>query len=534
MRSLGDAVSALALDEPDVDTIRGSVLPRIWTPPLVTGPPGGCPCGCALTNETSYGFRLIRFADMIGWPFDEWQRFLAIHVGELLPDGRPRFRTLLIIVARQNGKTVFARVLILFWMFVQRVGLTVATHLDRGEAKKSWQSTVDIAEAVEWLKIELPDYHQRLQPGEEDFWNIHDAHYVFKAPNRRAGRGRTINRAHLDELREHYNREAFAAVVGGMRADRYAQLVATSNQGYSNGVVLKSLREAALRYIATGQGDRRLGLIEWSAPEGSLPNDIRALAMANPDLNNRIDAEALLADAETAMAEGGEALDEFYTEYMCLAREVLNPAIDLAVWAARGPKPDRPAIKLADHRDRLAVCLDVSRDNGHVTLAGAAVVDGKVHTGVIAGWESTAAMRRELPGVIEAIRPRVLAWFPKSPTAAVMVELAKPRRGTTTAKRWPPRLVKLVEITSETPAVCMGFAEQIESDELRHDGHALGAAHVGNAVQRPQGELWVFDRRGAGHIDALYAMAGAVHEARALPPPLVPVRTPKTVGTKGK
>lgn len=515
-------MSAPALD--DIDTIRGSVLPRIWTPPLVTGPPGDCPCRCALTPETSYGFRLIRFAEAVGWPFDPWQRFLSIHTGELLPDGRPRFRTLLIIVARQNGKTVWARILILFWMFVQRAGLTVATNLDRGEAKKSWQSTVDIAESVEWLRVELPAYHQRLQPGEEDFWNIHDAHYVFKAPNRRAGRGRTINRGHLDEIREYANRDAFGAVVGAMRADKYAQLVATSNQGYANAVVLKSLRAAALRFIQTGQGDRRLGLIEYSAPEGSRPSDLRALAMANPDLGNRIDAESLLADALTAEAEGGEALDEFFTEYMCIAREAKDPAINPATWGDRGPRPDRPALRLAEHRDRLAVCLDVARDSGHVTLAGAAVVDGKVHAGIITGWDSTAAMRRELPGVIEAIRPRVVAWFPRSPTAAVMVELAKPRAARGTTPRWPPRLVKLAEITTETPAVCMGFVEQIESDALRHDGHQLAAAHITNAVRLAQGAVWVFDRRGTGRIDALYALAGAVHEARALPPPLVPIR----------
>ena len=289
-------------------------------------------------------------------------------------------------------------------------------------------------------------------------------------------------------------------------------------------MILRELRDAALRFIQTGVGDHRLGLIEWSAPDGSRPSDLAALAMANPDLGNRIDPEALLADALTAEAEGGDALDDFYIEYMCIAREVLNPAIDSGIWAERGPKTDRPAIKLAEHRDRLAVCLDVARDNGHVTLAGAVLLDGVVHTGVIAGWESVAAMRRDLPDVIDKIRPRVLAWFPKSPTAAVMVELGTARRGTTTAKRWPPRLVKLSEITTETPAVCMGFAEQIDSDVLRHDGHALAAAHVGNAVRQPLGSLWVFDRRGTGHIDALYAMAGAVHEARALPPPPPPLR----------
>lgn len=517
---------------PTVDTIRGSTLPRLWTPPLVTGPPGGCVCGCALTEATTYGFRLIDFAAAIGVPFDPWQRFLAIHLGELLPDGRPRFRKLLIIVARQNGKTLFSRVLILFWMFVQRTPLTIATHTDRGEAKKSWQATIDMAESIEWLTLEMPAIHQRLQIGEEDFWNIHGAHYVFKAPNRRAGRGKTIGRALLDEIREHTNREAFSAVEGAMRAVKDAQLIATTNQGYADGVVLKSLREAALRFIQTGKGDRRLGLIEWSAEEGMLPNDLRGLAMANPDLGNRVDAESLVADAETAMAEGGDALDEFYTEYMCVARAARAAAISAELWGARSPKPDRPVVVPAEVRDRLALCLDVSRNGKHVTLAWAALVEGVVHTGIVAGWESTAAMRRALPGIIEAVKPRVLAWFPNSPTAAVMVELGKARQPT--GKRWPPFRVKLQEITTETPAVCMGFAEQVESDELRHDGHALGEAHVANSTRQDRGNVWVFDRRGTGDIDALYAMAGAVHVARSLPAPLVPVRDPKTVAQQRK
>jgi phage terminase large subunit-like protein len=44
-------------------------------------------------------------------PLDPWQQWVAIHIGELQPDGRPRFRQALIIVARQNGKTHLCKVL---------------------------------------------------------------------------------------------------------------------------------------------------------------------------------------------------------------------------------------------------------------------------------------------------------------------------------------------------------------------------------------------------------------------------------------
>jgi hypothetical protein len=89
---------------------RGAVEPRIFPAPLRE-----------LTPDTSFGFDVIDFArDVLGTPLDPWERWLVIHAGELLPDGRPRFRTVLAIVARQNGKSFLMRVLILYWMFVER------------------------------------------------------------------------------------------------------------------------------------------------------------------------------------------------------------------------------------------------------------------------------------------------------------------------------------------------------------------------------------------------------------------------------
>src|SRR5581483_6344910 len=332
----------------------------------------------------------------------------------------------------------------------------------------------------------------------------------------------------LDEIREHANRDALSAVEGAMNAVKSAQLVMISNQGDRRAVVLKTLRDAALGYIHTGHGDPRLGLIEWSAPEGARPSDLHALAMANPDLGNRIDPEALLGMAIRAEAAGGDDLDAFKIEYMCQAVELLKAAIDAEAWKACGPTEGRERVDLARHRNRLALCIEVSQDGKHVTLAGAALVDGLVHTEIIKGWESTADARRELAALVTKLRPRALAWLPGGPAAALAAEIARPKARPTTARgtatRWPPPGIKLVEITSETTAVCMGFAEQIESDELRHDGHALGIAHVGNAIRLGRGDAWVFARKGAGHVDALYAMAGAVHLARTLPPPPPPLR----------
>lgn len=494
------------------EPVLGRVEPRLFTPPLRE-----------LTPDTSYGYDVVDFGEVIGWPLDAWQQFAVIHLGELLPDGRPRFRTVLIIVARQNGKTTLIRVLKLYWMFIELVPLIVGTSADRNKAKESWREVIKMAEGIDVLARELPRVHTREQISEEDFWNKDGSHYKFAAPNRRAGRSGTVHRAVLDEIREHKDFTTFNALSGATKAVRDGQIIGISNQGDRRGVVLKSLRESAIKFITTGIGDRRLGLLEWSSPEDANPTDLQALAMANPQLGSRIDPEALLGDAIRAELAGGDELDEFKIEYMCVAVELLAAAIDIEKWKACGPQDGAKPVDLAEHRNRLALCVDVSLDSKHATLAAAAVIDGIVHVEILAQWKSTALLRAGLPIWVDRLRPRSLSWFPAGPAAAVMVELANPKRKTGEPRKlWPPRRVTLAEITSETTAVCMGFVEQIESHELAHNNDPLGLAHVGNAVRAPKGDAYVFARRGAGHVDGLYAMAGAVHHARALPAPRTP------------
>jgi hypothetical protein len=487
--------------------LAGAVLPRVYTPPLRE-----------LTPDTSYGFDVIEFAEAIGHPLDPWQQWAVIHIGELLPNGRPRFRKVLIMVARQNGKSELLKILGLYFLIIGRVGQILSMSNKFEYARALWSSAYKLAMRSEVTKDEIPIY----RPGNNDphMTTADDATWRICAANGDAGRSGSCDLILIDELRQHHTFDAWSAALHTMNARPRAQLIAASNEGTAASVVLDALRDEAI----SGK-NRRTGIFAWQANENARPDDPDEIARANPNAGHRIELDDLLAEGVAAGEAGGERLTEYLTEVMCVKVPVFSPAIDAAKWTDRGPREDRPTIKLAEHRDRLAVCLDVSRDGKHCTLAGAVVLDGRAHTGIIAAWDSTAAMRRELPGIIEAVKPRVLAWFPNGPTAAVMVELSKVRRGVGEAgKRWPPRLVKLSEITSESPAVCMGFGEQIDADELRHDGHDLATAHVVNGIRRARGDVWVFDRRGAGHIDALYAMAGAVHEARALPPPPPPLR----------
>lgn len=491
--------------------LLGSVTPRLWTPPLRE-----------LTPATSWGYDFNDFCrDVLDEPNDPWQEWLSIHVGELLEDGRPRFRTVLVLIARQQGKSTWARKLTLFWLFVLQVGMVLGTSTDRQYAKAAWQAVCKMAQGNEYLAEELPAAPVRKTIGEEMLTTIWDSQYTFAASNGRAGRSLTIDRLLLDELREHGDFETWNAAVNAMNAIRDAQTVAISNQGDVTAVVLDSLRLPALAYIETGAGDPRLGLFEWSAPDGSEPDDLEALAMACPDLGRRTDPDVLLAAARKAKAAGGEELTGFKTEVMCMRVHLLDPAIDPDQWEAAGT--DEP-ISLADHRDRVALCLDVSLDGSHASLIAAALVDGKIHTEVVEQWEGfgcTQQLRRELPALVRKIKPRTVGWFPAGPAAAIAADLAT--RRTAGADRWPPPRVTLTELTTETDSVCMGLQDLVKVGEVVHPNDEMQTQHIRSASKLRRGDRWVFTRKGTGPIDGAYATAGAVHLARSLPAPLSPL-----------
>lgn len=478
----------------------GSVRPRVWTP-----------AARDLTDPgASWGWDFIDFCVLIGWPLDPWQRWLAIHLGELWPDGSPRYRKAIILVARQNGKTLFTRLLILYWMFIERVPEIVATSTDRGSAKRSWRKVVTMAEKTPLLAAVLPARHTALQIGEEAFWNNYGSTYRFAAPTRRAGRGDTVDRALLDELREHKNRDTWDAIVPAQNAVEDGLLVCISNEGDTESVVLHEEYDAAETYALTGDGDPRTFLAAWSAPDGAAPDDPAALAQANPGLGHRIQLGTLLGEASARMAAGGETLMRFRIEYLCQRVDLLETAIKWEDWSGCAV-PAAAAVDLAQHRRSVAVCFDVAEDTSHATLTAAVTLDGITWIEVLKAWDGYGCrkqLRADLPALLARYRPRKCVWFPGGPAAAVADEWS--------GKRVSNVLMEPIR-AEDVVRACMGLEEQAAARHLRHTGDPLQDKHVRQAQQLAQGDGWRFARRGSAPIDAVYAAGGAVHAARVLP-----------------
>lgn len=337
----------------------GKTEPRIFTPPLRE-----------LTRETSLGFAAADFAtDVCGIDLFPWQRWLLVHMLELagdltvstLSERDPmdplfRFRKVVVLVARQNGKSVVSQVLALFFLFVLGIDLVLGTAQDLDTASEVWDGVQDIIDDTPELAVRT-DKPVRVN-GQKTIRLKSGERYKVKAANRKAGRGLSGDLVMLDELREHTSWDAWAAITKTTQARPAAMIAAFSNAGDMQSVVLRTLR--AMAHEALGDPDGinaadqarmtptvdeiagmsdladdgedggveplepedfeedpdTLGIFEWSAPPGCDVMDRDGWAQGNPSMGFCISEGTIAGDART---EGMRADTEwiFRTEVMC-------------------------------------------------------------------------------------------------------------------------------------------------------------------------------------------------------------------------
>lgn len=286
----------------------------MFTPPLVTGRKGPCGCGCALRPTTSLGFAVVMFAEeVLLIHLHPWQRWLLIHMLELLPDNSLRFRTVVVLVARQNGKSLVSQVLALWFMYVYGVNLVMGTAQDLDTAEEVWQGAVDLVEELDEDDEPVrPDLHEMLAKvvqvnGKKAMVLTNRRRYKVKAANRRAGRGLSGDLIMLDELREHQSWDAWGSITKTTMARAMALILCLSNAGDATSIVLRYLRKIGHANAGDPDGINAetdaadlvsdeeewddddlvddLFIAEWSAPPGCAVMDRDGWAQANPSMN---------------------------------------------------------------------------------------------------------------------------------------------------------------------------------------------------------------------------------------------------------
>lgn len=502
----------------------GSEEPRVYTPPLRE-----------LTPETSAGYSVISFAeDILGVRLFPWQRWFFIHALELTEDGGYRFRTVVLLVARQNGKSTVAKMLALWSMFVVGAPLVLGTAQDLDTSEETWAGAVELAEDCPDL-VPLIDRVVKVN-GKKELRLTSGERYKVAAATRRAGRGKTSDLVILDELREHMNWEAWAAVTKTTNARPQALTFGLSNAGDAYSVVLRHLRYLAHRALGDPDGwcascgdlggegddpeDDTLALFEWSAPPEASKWDREGWRLANPSLGHGTITERVLASDAARDPE-----PKFRTEDLCQWVETIRAQpFPEGAWEAGVD----PASEVAPD-SQLFFGLDVAANRGSSSIAVCGMrADGDWHVELVArrggtmwvrDWLAARAERyqRDHGGIVIAYQKR------GAPVSSIAGEIEGV--GGISVREVEGR---------DLSAWCGRFWDSVSSCLPDSDSDSVPVRHrpqpvldmaARTAATKPLGDsAWVFDRtRSPDDCAPLMACALAFGLATA------PVETEKTV-----
>jgi hypothetical protein len=380
----------------------GEPRPRIATPPV---------------GRRDRGLAAIAFAiEILGVDLMPWQRFVLDRGCRTLGT-RWALRTLLVIVARQNGKSLVTAVRILAGMWLWNERLIIAAAQNRDVAIESWKLTIEIAE-----NAGLPITNVLRTTGREELQITRPDGLVcrYKVVSSTPGGGRGIPGVDLvvvDELREAKDWAGYAALDKTRRARPSSQLWTMSTEGDHTSVVLDNL-QAAGRTAAAAREKGPLGYFEWSAPPEAARDDRRGWAQANPALGHTIEEATIAAELATDPAA------VFETEVLC--RRVTA----VASWLPAGRWDDctEPTATVPDDATGVCFAADAGPELRQVSIvAGWRRPDGRVHVEALQtflGPAATVQCEARLTELVARWRPSRLATLKRGPIEALVTRVA--------------------------------------------------------------------------------------------------------------
>lgn len=398
----------------------GCTEPRVCTPPLRE-----------LTPATSKGFACIEFAEeILEIELLPWQRALLIRALELNPDGTYRFKTVVLLVARQQGKSTLMQVLSLWRMYAEGAPLVIGTAQSLDIAEEQWAGAVEIARGIPELDELIEGVDQ--SSGKKALRLVTGERYKIAAASRRGGRGLSGDLVLLDELREHQNWQAWGAVTKTTMARRHAQIWTASNAGDVTSIVLRHLRTLAHRALDWPDGtdgmvelpeetetDDSLGIFEWSAAPDRSVWDRAGWCEANPSLGYTVDERSIAGAAST------DPEHVFRTEVLCQFVNMIGS----------GPFPAESWAKTLDAKDE-RVERGVKRDEERPACYGIDMSHDRTMVYIaLAFWDTEGRIRGEI--VAQRAGPDwVVPWL-QSPNRKVVPEYVTfQRRGAPISSMW--------------------------------------------------------------------------------------------------
>lgn len=351
----------------------GSVEPRLHTP--------------WLEEQPSRGHELIAFAESVGFPLLPYQQRLAIESHRLREDGRWAARTCGLTIARQNGKSAFMRMVILWNLFELGTQRVLSMAQNRALALDQFKQAVELVEGIPELAARVKRINRTN--GSEALILDNGAQWQIVAATMEGPRGRTADLLWIDELRE-IGEPAWKAATPTTRARMNARAWVTSNAGDAHSTVLNDLRGRALTSV-----DPSVFWAEYSSDPQLRPDDPEGWAQANPALGHLIDLDVIRQAQQTDKPEA------FMTETLCRWVDSIESPWPYGKW-------DESEQRLVIPAGRPTwIAYDVTPDRRRADIvAGTQLEDGRIAIELLDTYlaESVIDDRVVASGVMEHVR----------------------------------------------------------------------------------------------------------------------------------
>jgi phage terminase large subunit-like protein len=450
--------------------LRGATKPRLQSVPLK---------GKSKIDDVK------QLCEIIKMPLLPWQEYVLKDMLTVDTKGKWIRKTNLLLIARQNGKTHLARMLILAHLIKWETNVLIMSS-NRSMALDTFRQVTDILENNDHLKGFVKQI--RYANGTESIEMLNGTRLDVVAATRDGSRGRSVNGLlFIDEVRE-ISEEGFRAATPVTRAHPNSHTLLCSNAGDAFSTVLNDLRERAISYPP-----KSFGFYEYSAPQYCKIEDRNAWAMANPSLGYTITEEAI----EEAIATS--PIENTRTETLCQWIDSLSSPWPHGVLEETS---DSTLEMTAGAYTVFGFDVSPSRRNGSL-VAGQILPDGRIGIGILETYSSQVAidelkMAASIKGWADIYKPR-LVCFDKYATQTIADRLAQSG-------------VMVEDVSGQQfYKACGDLLEGLVNHRVVHNGQSELIQQMNNCAAKVNDSAWrIIKRKSAGDISAPIGLAMVV------------------------
>lgn len=414
-----------------------------------------------------------------------WQRYVADTALEIDPaSGRLKYRTVVITVPRQSGKTTLLLSLMVHRAiaFGERQSIVYTAQTQKA-ARKKWEE-----EHVELLNRSPfhGKYRVRYTIGSEQIHWKNGSRHSLTAPTEKAGHGETIDCAVLDEAFAQEDNRIEQALRPAMITRQQPQMYIISTAGTARSVYLKGKVEKGRQLVTHGL-DTSLAYFEWSAPDDADPSSEETWRACMPALGHTINIDAI-RDEFTSMQ-----LPEFRRAYLNQWSDEI-PELWLVI-----TEQDWDLCKDYESQipndESLAFGLDFTPERSFGTIAVAGKnADERLHLeitsdetrGVVDHRPGTSWMVPRMVELARKWKPCAIVIQANSPAASLIPEL----------KSRLPSFNIVSPSSAEYAGACGAFYDGVFSGKIAHLGQAPLAVALAGAMKLDLGEgAWKWNRK---------------------------------------